>query len=342
MILQERQEVESEVYQPARRLALFVGGCFLFLGIVGLANAGGIAQPGAPLWALRFGAGAFSLLGVIPVLWSIGNLIAPVHISHAPLDSLPEIPAEPVVHEGWGVHGRLTHELVQDGKGWEFRSARNLWRNDTRFLLGFGVPFMTLFAGLWSWGIHDQGNQVGWPLSILGGFAVTLVCGGSAFWLIGMLRRASYRRLCRLSMPAHGREIELDAPAEGQPDETDFTAGLKWAFLGETKRRRLTIPRELVAAVQLCPWKYAVAGSGATDTTWAVQGLLVLSSTAGAASYRLPILLTSDFVGAARLMQRLAQTLNVPYLFCADIDGWKAEELRARERPALKVGGMQG
>ena len=342
MILRERQEVESEVYQPAQAACAGRG---RLLSVPRNRWAGECRRDGAagaPLWTLKFGAGAFALLGAVPVLWSIGSLVAPVRIRHAPLDSLPGIPAGPVVLQGWVVHGRVTHELVQDGEGWQFRPTRNLWRNDKRFLLGFGVPFLTVFAGLLSWGIHDRVNQVGWPLSILGGVAVTLVCGGSAFWLIGMLRRASYRRLCRLTIPADGRELELDAPAEGGPDETDFAACLQWAFLGETNRRRLTIPRELVAAVQLCPWKYAVAGSGGQSITWAVQGLLVLSSSAEAGSYRLPILLTSDFVGAARLMQRLAETLDVPYLFCADAADWKAEELRAKERPPLKVGGMLG
>ncbi|HVX59699.1 MAG TPA: hypothetical protein VHC19_03830 [Pirellulales bacterium] len=333
--------MESEVYQPARRLALVVGGCFLLLGVIGLASAGGMAPPGAPLWPLRFGAGAFALFGALPVLWSIRNLVAPIRVSHAPLDSLPGIPAEPVVQEGWVVHGRVTHELVESPEAWQFRPARNPWRNDKRFLLGFGIPFVTAFAGLLSWVIHDRGNQVGWPLSIIGGIAVTLVCGGSALALIGMLQRASYRRLCRLTIPAEGRELELDAPAIPGADEMDFAAGLQWAFLGETKRRRLTIPRELIAAVQLCPWKFAVAGSGGQSVTWAVQGLLVLSSSAEAGCYRLPILLTSDFVGAAWLMPRLAETLDVPYLFCAGREDWKAEEQRANQRPPLKVGGIQ-
>jgi hypothetical protein len=51
-------------------------------------------------------------------------------------------------------------------------------------------------------------------------------------------------------------------------------------------------------------------------------------------------LLTSDFVEAARLMQRLAETLKVPYLFCADGEGWKAEEIRSKSRPPLGAGGI--
>jgi hypothetical protein len=52
-------------------------------------------------------------------------------------------------------------------------------------------------------------------------------------------------------------------------------------------------------------------------------------------------LLTGDFVGAARLTQRLAQTLQVPYVFCADAVGWKTEETRAKNRPPLRAGGWQ-
>jgi hypothetical protein len=51
-------------------------------------------------------------------------------------------------------------------------------------------------------------------------------------------------------------------------------------------------------------------------------------------------LLTGDVVGAARLMQRLAQMLQVPYLFGADSTGWKEEEARAKRRPPLRAGGM--
>jgi hypothetical protein len=99
------------------------------------------------------------------------------------------------------------------------------------------------------------------------------------------------------------------------------------------------IPRERVVAVQLCPWKYVVGDRG-RETTWAVQGLLVRASSEEEAYERLPLLLTSDFLGAARLMERLADTLQVPYLFSADAVGWRAEDLRAQGRPPLQSGGM--
>jgi hypothetical protein len=58
----------------------------------------------------------------------------------------------------------------------------------------------------------------------------------------------------------------------------------------------------------------------------------------GEGSYRrLPILLTSDFAGAAQLMEQLAATLRVPYLYCADADGWRTEARSATKRPPLRV-----
>jgi hypothetical protein len=204
-------------------------------------------------------------------------------------------------------------------------------------LLGFGIPFLTLFAGVLSWIFHAQEKIGGWPLSILCATAATLVCGGSALLLIGMGMRSGYRVLCRLSIPSNGDDLELDSPEAPDPEKTDLSAGLKWVFLGEIKRQRLTIPRELVRAVQVCPWKYSTPG----ETTWAVQGVLVLECPAEGVYHRLPVLLTSDFVGAARLMQRLAASLDVPYLFCADAEGWKAEEVRAKSRQPLRIGGSQ-
>ena len=50
---------------------------------------------------------------------------------------------------------------------------------------------------------------------------------------------------------------------------------MKCSFVGNVKRQRRAIPRELVAAVQLCPWKFVLARPAAL-TTWVVQGSLVL------------------------------------------------------------------
>ena len=77
------------------------------------------------------------------------------------------------------------------------------------------------------------------------------------------------------------------------------------------------------------------------EATWAVQGLLVLASPAETVYHRLPLMLTANFAGAARLMERLAATLGVPYLYDADAAGWQAEARRAKDRPQLKVGGSQ-
>jgi hypothetical protein len=335
------QEVESTVHCPGRWLALLVGGVFLLAGGMGFVVIGGAVPPGFPFWFSKVFWAIFALLGGVIVAWIIGTTILPAHILHASLDVLPDVPREPVIREGAIVYGRLTHELNEEDQGWQLRPSERLRRNDMGLLFGFGIPFLVLFSGLLAWVFQSQLKIGGWAVSAVCGIALTAISGGTAVLLIGLMMRAGYRRLSWLTIPRDGSDLELDSPEEPNPEKADWAEGLKWVFLGETKRHRLSIPRELVVAVQLCPWKYVVAGSGGRQITWAVQGLLVLTSPKEGVCHRLPLLLTSDFVRASRLMQRLADTLHVPYLFCADAEGWKAEAIRAKNRPPLRIGGSQ-
>jgi hypothetical protein len=331
------QDAESEVYLPGRWLGCRVGIYFLLAGAIAFVCIGGGVPPGIPLWIAKFATAVFALLGGAVAARCIADMISPVWVRHAAPAVLPDVPTEPVILEGSVVHGRLTHELVEESDGWQFRPARQNWRKDLILLLGFGIPLSILFSGILSWFFRSQLNVASWPVSILGGICATAVFVGSTFSLIGMIMRAGYRRLCWLSIPRNGDSLQLDSPQAPGPEKADLAEGLNWVFLGEAKRQRLTIPRELVAAVQLCPWELALS----SERTWAVQGSLVLTRSADAGYSRQPVLLTGDFVGAARLMQRLAMALHVPYLFCADAEGWKAEMNRAKKRRPLRVGGSQ-
>jgi len=329
-------EVESEMFVPGRRFVFVIGAFFLAVGIAGLVSVDRLApRPAFPIWIAYAFAATFALFGVIPLGWSLKQWLRPPRVRHAGPDVLPDVAGEPVPREGSVVHGRLTHELVDDGQGGrQFRPAVQLERNDTRFILGFGIPFLSLFAGLLARKFHDDFD---WAMAATLGIGATLLCGGTALVLIATLMRASYRRLGRLDIPAGGGDLQLDVPEEPNVDRADLAEGLRWAFVGDTKRQQLTIPREMVAAVQLCPWKFRTNSS----TTWAVQGLLVLAPAADGRRHRLPLLLTSDYARAARLMHQLAQTLEVPFLFHADAAGWQAEEARSKTRPHLKCGGTQ-
>lgn len=302
--------------------------------------AGGLAR-GVPNWIVALGAGIFAAFGAIILAIGIRNVTDPVCVRHATLDTFPDVSSEPLLREGSVVHGRLTHELTQGNQAWQFQPQKKHWRNDKRVLLGFGIPFLTMFSGVMSWIIQHEVNALGWPASIACGISITLLCGGSALLLIGLFLRASYRRLCWLNIPKNGNDLELDAPEEVDLGETDLAAAVKWLSIREINRHRLTIPRRLIRAVQLCPWKFTLGNSAGKSTTWAVQGSLVLKSPAEDTCCRIPLLLTSDFAGAAGLMQRLAATLDVPYLFYADAAGWQAEETAARQRPPMRIGGMQ-
>ena len=193
-----------------------------------------------------------------------------------------------------------------------------------------------LASGVLTWHFHSQLKVGDWFVSALLAICLTAVTGGLCVLLIGMMFRASYRRLCRLTIPQNGDDLELDAAEAPIREERELTDTLRWFFVGDIKRQRLSLPRQLVVAVQLCPWNQVVR-----STNCAVQGLLVLGSSEQGVYHRLPLLLTSDFVGAARLMRILADVLHVPYLICADADGWKAEKARARNRPPLRSGGWQ-
>jgi len=328
-------EVESVVYCPGKWIALTLGTFFTLVGVIGFFTIGDAVPPGLPVWIGKLCTIPFALLGGIVLVWALWRIFLPVSIRHAVLTEWPDVPMEPVAREGSVLHARVTHELAQEAGQWEFRPHQHLWRNDLRSLIAFGIVFLTAFAGLLTWIFHRELNNAGWAVSAICAIGGTVFCGVPAILLIGLLLRSGYRQLCRLSIPGNGDDLELDLPHTRESEKTDLAAGLRWTFVGETKRQCLAIPRELVSAVQLCPWHF-VLQDGATD---AVQGLLVLKRSPAGDYYRLPILLTSDVVGGARLLQRLATTLQVPYLFCADAAGWRAEGARAKTRPPLKHGG---
>jgi hypothetical protein len=104
-------------------------------------------------------------------------------------------------------------------------------------------------------------------------------------------------------------------------------------------RSEVLIPRHLIAAVQVCAWKYAFSDGNESTTTWAVQGLLVLRNAENDQFQRIPILVTQDFVGLAKLMQALGRALNVPFIYSADAAAWRAEAVRAKTRPPVRSGG---
>lgn len=332
--------VESKVYRPSDWLAYLVGLVFLIAGVVAFCLAGPVANKEFEVWILRIGGAIFAIPGSFLFVVTVKNAVWPTLVRHAAPEVLPEVPNEPLVVEGSIVYGGITHELVADDRGWQFRPCLS-WQKTKRGILWFVIPFMIAFAAMLSWVFHSQMKIANWPISILLGSMITLVCGGTTFGLIGMLVKASYLRLCKLTIPKGSGDLELDMPESINIQKIDLISELQRTFSGSTLSRHLEIPRETVTAVQLCPWKFVVSGPGQRSMTWAVQGLLVLSSADEPTFCRVPLLLTGEYAKAARTMQRLAEVLGVPYLFGADANGWKAENARAKSRPPLRTGGMQ-
>jgi hypothetical protein len=329
------QEVESEIYWPNTWVGLAVGSFFLLTGVVGLFKIEEVTGPGLPLGIGVVGATVFAFMGGVVCFATLGRIIASGRVRHATPDILPNVPADPVILEGSISHGRVTHELVEDADCWQFCPAPQLWRDAKRFLLGFGIPFLTFFAGMASWIAHREFTPGRWPVSILLGTSITVFCGGSTFLLGGTLIRSGYRRLSSLKIPKNGDDLELDSPKGFAPASLNLPPGLGWSAQANGEHC-LRIRRELLKAVQLCPWKFVVQR---TEISYAVQGLLVLGCSDESEYCRLPILLTSDVGGAARLMQRLAATLEVPYLVNVDARAFQAESIRAKSRQPLRGGG---
>lgn len=322
------QEVESEVFYPGSSLAPLVGTIFLAGGVVGLLAIENVFPAGPRLWFGMSGSAFMAILGGAVFVTTVRRKLWPTHIRRAAPGVLPNVPTEPVALEGSIVLGLIPYELVEDGDSWQFRpSTRKLYKVQIS-MLAFGIPILTVLAGGMSWLFQ----------SILTGTLVILFFGGAFFLVMFLVQRSGFRRLSCLTIPRNEGDFELETPELPDLNKTDLSSGLKWIFGRGSKRHQVKIPRDQLIAVQLCPWWFATGDPRDANATLAVQGSLVLAAAADGSHYRFPLLLTSDFDTAARLMQRLASTLNVPYIFGADAKGWSAEERRARrcdsvERP---------
>jgi hypothetical protein len=309
-------EVESQVYCAGNWIVWALSMALLMMGGIGLWVTWNGDLRGMSVWIATAITAFLALIGGLLLIKSLGAILGRRRVRHAAPDVLRDVPNEPATLEGSVVSGRLTHELIEDSAGWQLRASESLRRKDTVFLLGFGIPFLAVVAGLLSWALDGHGIEGGWPVAILVSILITLLCGGSVIFATIIVNRFQFRTLSRLIIPHADGDLELETPSRGVQKKDRVAglqrAGLQWAFVGDEKMDHLTISRQKLLAVQLCPWKFVTEIQNERSTTWAVQGLLVLAGTEAVPYLRLPILLTADMPGAARLMQQLAAVLHVP------------------------------
>jgi len=232
------QEVESEVHRPGPWLPCLVGVAFV-LGAVGFLMAG---VPN-PLWLWRSFLGLFVMAGSAILIWAVRCVSSPVRVRHAAADVLPEVPCEPLVCEGVVAHGRLSHELRENASGWKLRPAENIRCNDRCFLFCFGIPFLIVFSALLAWSFQGELHGSKWPVAVLFAVLVTILCGGTVLLIIGLVMRANYRRLSRLTIPRHDGDVELETSETPDWSKTDVLAGLTWCFIGEKGPSALSRPQ---------------------------------------------------------------------------------------------------
>jgi len=218
-------------------MLLAAGALFLAFGLIALLSYDrGASSISDRAYVVALG-GIFFLIGC--VVFTAAATTSAVYIRHAAAEVLANVPREPVLVEGANVHGRLTHELVETTDGWHFRPASRNWRNDRRFLLGFGVPFLLFAAGVLSWFLHRDGTARNWLLAILTGGFITVSIGGTVFWVMAAMLRWSYGRLPSLVIARGGEALAYEGPMPVEHNR-DW---LKYGFAGNPERQQLSIPR---------------------------------------------------------------------------------------------------
>lgn len=334
-------ETDTRVHQPGLALALPVALLFILMGsavgglfehglqtaLVGRGPFVDNPPPPPAIWLVRTLAGSCLAVGIAVFLGGLWAAVAPRRVRHASAATLPEVSREPVVWEGLVVQWRVVQELQATPEGWELRPSRAFWRLHGWFLPVFGVTFCPAFAGLLSYLVRDQWHVPNWPLALLLGGTITALCGGPVFLIVAFHQRYIARRLGRLGAP-HDGELQLEL-ATAVPTTTVsellnselLNGDVASRPTGKTKRQLLAIPRHRVVAVQVCPCKATLTGRSHRTCTRGLQGLLVLNTLRDGYA-RVPLLVSMDCLGTARLMQALAERLNVPFLFAGDSAAW--------------------
>lgn len=323
-----RREITSEVRFPNRWVALLGGSVHLLIGAAcAIPVILGSAPFGMPPWAGLALASAAALLGISSLGWWIRETRRPARIRHAAPEVLPDVDRCPEKIDVPFYYVVLTHEMVGDGRAWEFRPRRRLWLGIIWSLFGFGILALGGISGILALMLH-HGPGLAWPASILVAAIGSAPVIGFALLAIGILARSKHRYLCRLRIPRGEGDLEWDVAREPHLGKVTPASYLAWASRLGIERDLRTIPRDRVVAVQLCPPAFEGGRlDGYQLEDWMFQGLLVLARPAKGGYRRLPILLTSDLIGAARLMRQLADALEVPFLYNANSDAgrWRTE-----------------
>ena len=126
-------EMESKIHVPGISLPPLGGALLTTFGGIGAV----IFYPwaGAECWPAKLGyglpiSGSLMALGLVCFASWLHHCGRSDRIRHARPEALPGISDEPVVTADPTVIGRLSHELVETPKGWEFRRSGRLIQQD--------------------------------------------------------------------------------------------------------------------------------------------------------------------------------------------------------------------
>lgn len=321
------QTVTALIGEPSE-YRWFIGGCGLAL----LIGAGLFFLKTSELSSLAItvvlliqivmlGLGAFFLYAALK------SVLGAASVECSPRGVFPEIPTEAIVYDGAILFGNLRHKLCNGPDDWTLAARKPDLRWITSFLL---LLFPMIVAGV-SIALHTS-HHISWSLAVVTSTIFVTFPLAAALSMLHWGANHMDRRTASLIIPHNGDDLTLHAPPLRSSNRDE--ASLSFPTAGDECLVR-RIARCKLVAVQVAPWKIRAGSSTHQTSTWAVQGLLVLKDHQEGDSERVPLLQSNDFVGTARLMKRLAELLNTPFLFDADPAGWKAEIKRSRTRPLL-------
>jgi hypothetical protein len=247
----------------------------------------------------------------------------PQSIRHAADGVLSDVPNEPLIQEGAYMHSKIRYELINNESNIIFRPIPGLAQSQKNagnwFLLVFSIIFLPVF----SCGLHLSPMQMPPLIAVTATVILMSLTIGPLLAMFYFTTNLFTSQFTTLIVPASGPFAELDVALPLSAPSF------------KTNRQTVSVPRDQIAALQLCPYSFP-CGDGRYD---GLQGLLVQKSPNSAGYQRYVLLNCSDKIACSKMMEQLAKYLRVPFLFGADAEGWKEEEKRVKNRPELSFKG---
>ncbi|MEM6756335.1 MAG: hypothetical protein AAF586_04140 [Planctomycetota bacterium] len=226
-------------------------------------------------------AAGFAAIGGLAFVLVSAQKLRARPFAHAPLDTLPDMPTQPLIHNR-GVFRGLRHRLRQTDDGFVIEPRPGTVRRDVIGITAFALAFIALIGWLCFGPLADS-----LPLPPAASFAVaTLCCSAATGMIVLVLLYASRSELYSTRFNGRERVWRIELP-----------------------ERSVHGSMNGLVAIQLCP-HYQVSGGPNRTHHWAFQVNLV----SGAAPYDRHLLFEAEtpLHAIPRLASEIALAIDLP------------------------------